>query len=175
MFCRKCGKEIDPTSKFCSFCGESVNNIVQKDISETVQEKIKTEVTTENLQPTTQGKRFLNILMDMLGYYIFSFSIGFIFGILGLGDLITSTDDTVLGAVFLILYYLIFEGIWGKTPAKLLTKTKVITNEGNKPSFGTIVIRTLCRYIPFDALSFLSSNPVGWHDSLSNTLVVDEV
>jgi uncharacterized RDD family membrane protein YckC/type II secretory pathway pseudopilin PulG len=70
-------------------------------------------------------------------------------------------------------YYLIFESIWQRTPGKWITKTKVVDREGNKPSFLRIVGRSLARFIPFEAFSFLvSSYPMGWHDSLSKTLVV---
>ena len=71
-------------------------------------------------------------------------------------------------------YWILSEYFFGKTPAKFLTKTKVVTKFGTKPSFWTIVGRTLCRLIPFEAFSFLGSRPVGWHDSISGTLVVND-
>ena len=117
----------------------------------------------------------MNLIVDIFGFLIFCFFIGFILGFFGLAGLIVNFDGMVLNTIFLVSYYLLFEGVWGKTPAKFLTKTKVITKEGHKPSLGNIFVRTLCRFIPFDAFSFLSSNPVGWHDSLPKTLVVDEV
>ena len=44
---------------------------------------------------------------------------------------------------------------------------------GEKPTNQAIVKRSLSRMIPFDALSFLGTNGKGWHDSISNTYVVD--
>ena len=70
------------------------------------------------------------------------------------------------------MYYVFFESIWQRTPAKFLTKTKVVMVDGSKPDFKHILGRTLARLIPFDHLSFLSSHPVGWHDEFSGTLVV---
>jgi hypothetical protein len=63
------------------------------------------------------------------------------------------------------------EALLGITPAKLLTGTQVTDEFGNKPRFGNIVGRTLSRFIPFDALSFLFAR--GWHDSISDTYVLD--
>ena len=73
--------------------------------------------------------------------------------------------------VFLFGYDIFFESIWQRTPAKWLTKTKVVMTDGSKPNFLHILGRTLARYIPFEAFSFLFG-PIGWHDSLSRTLVV---
>jgi len=76
-------------------------------------------------------------------------------------------------AIFLALitYYLIFEGIFRTTPAKFLYKNTVVDSERfNPPKFGTIMIRTLCRRIPFEPFSFFGDK--GWHDSLSRTEVV---
>jgi hypothetical protein len=36
-----------------------------------------------------------------------------------------------------------------------------------------ILIRTLCRYIPFDLISFFfTDNGQLWHDNISNTIVI---
>ena len=71
-----------------------------------------------------------------------------------------------------ILYYLLFEFYTGKTIGKLITKTIVVNENGNKPSFNSILWRTLSRIIPFDGLSFLGSSS-GWHDNLSKTIVIN--
>ncbi|MCY1461177.1 hypothetical protein D9M71_788050 [compost metagenome] len=43
-----------------------------------------------------------------------------------------------------------------------------------RPNFKAICIRTLCRLIPFDALSFLGKSERIWHDSISKTFVVEK-
>ena len=43
---------------------------------------------------------------------------------------------------------------------------------GEKPGTQEILIRSLCRLIPFDAFSFLGAPDKGWHDSISKTYVV---
>ncbi len=80
--------------------------------------------------------------------------------------------DVILLIIFLS-YYIIFEGITGKTLGKFLTKTKVQSNEGNKPKFINIIIRTLVRLIFIEVISFFSQHPLGWHDSISKTQVIE--
>ena len=65
----------------------------------------------------------------------------------------------------MILYYMITEGLSGRSLGKLITKTKVINMENEKPSFINILGRTMCRFIPFEAFSFLGDGK-GWHDSI---------
>ncbi len=74
---------------------------------------------------------------------------------------------------FRLVYYPFFEILLGATPAKLLTETRVITQDGNKASAGTIALRTLCRFIPFEPFSFFGAG--GWHDTITKTEVVREV
>jgi uncharacterized RDD family membrane protein YckC len=70
-------------------------------------------------------------------------------------------------------YYIIFEGISKRTLGKLITGTIVLSdNTFRSPTFKQIVIRSLSRLIPFEALSFLTDRPYGWHDTLSSTIVV---
>jgi uncharacterized RDD family membrane protein YckC len=74
-----------------------------------------------------------------------------------------------------LLYYIVMEGTLGRTVGKYLTNSTVVDEDGYKPSFVKILIRSICRLIPLEALSFLVSDAVGWHDKLSKTRVVVEV
>jgi len=71
------------------------------------------------------------------------------------------------------IYYVIFEYSTGRSVAKFITKTKVVNMQGEQPGFKTIFIRTLCRFIPFEAFSFLGESKTGWHDTLSKTRVIN--
>lgn len=72
-----------------------------------------------------------------------------------------------------IAYYGLFETILGQTPGKFVTNTRVIMRDGSKPGNTPILVRTLCREIPFEPLSFLFMPRMGLHDFFSKTLVVD--
>ncbi len=70
----------------------------------------------------------------------------------------------------IFLYYLIMESTRGQTIGKMITRTIVVNRYDEPPSWGEIALRTLCRMIPLEALSFLP-NGIGWHDRLSHTYV----
>jgi len=80
-----------------------------------------------------------------------------------------------LGLIVALIYYCCFEVIFGRTVGKFLTGTKVVAEDGMQASAGQIFGRTLCRFIPFEAFSFFggAGRPVGWHDSISKTRVVE--
>lgn len=125
------------------------------------------------LEVASTGQRFANLLLDYVGILCFAFVAG-----LGLAfvspELILNANDWVLGLAFQLLYYLPTEAIFGRSPAKLITGTRVVSKEGSPASLPQVVGRTLARLVPFEAFSFLGANgrPVGWHDSWSGTRVV---
>ncbi len=131
----------------------------------------------------TQGQRLANYLIDYLFLIGFGAIIGAVLGVL-LSYLapqhlyVLEQDnrilDYVFGLVIGIIYYSFFEGFTGRSIGKFFTKTKVVTEDGERPDFGTIVIRSFCRYIPFNHFSFLgNSNEPGWHDRFSKTRVIE--
>ena len=75
-------------------------------------------------------------------------------------------------AILRMIYYFTFEATLGVTPAKLLSETRVVDENGNKPSAGKIAVRTLLRLVPFEAFSFFMHS--GLHDKSSQTYVVNE-
>jgi RDD family len=75
--------------------------------------------------------------------------------------------------LLMLIYYPLTEMLFKKSLGKILTNTVVTDSAGKHPGFLTILGRTLCRFIPFDAFSFLSSGR-GWHDSISGTYVLKE-
>ncbi|SHH52515.1 RDD family protein [Flavobacterium defluvii] len=75
---------------------------------------------------------------------------------------------------FIAFYYILLEYKTQKTLGKIITKTKVVNFEGNKPDLTDIISRTFCRLIPFDRFSFLFSRN-GFHDAISRTKVIKDV
>jgi len=87
----------------------------------------------------------------------------------------TAGSRTTVYVMYIIgsfIYYPFFETWFGTSPGKSLTGTRVTDEFGNKPSFANILGRTLCRFVPFDAISFLGA--AGWHDKWSDTYVLKE-
>lgn len=80
---------------------------------------------------------------------------------------------TLMGLCVHIVYYGLFETLSMRTLGKYVTNTMVVNRDGSRPDTNRILIRTLCRQIPFEIISFLGVYPIGWHDTFSKTLVVD--
>lgn len=122
-----------------------------------------------------QDKRLINFLADYIIYFLLCILVGSAI-IIAAGDSAEKMATTRTFAYSLtfgvhFLYYCLMESFFGITIGKIITNTRVVDEWGNKPDFKTILIRTLCRLIPFEALSFLVLE-VGWHDSFSGTRVI---
>jgi uncharacterized RDD family membrane protein YckC len=135
------------------------------------------------------GQRFVNYLIDILVFY----GVIIIFGMLAGAGLAASdkfsegaTEEDVqsafLGGVFLIyafvfgflfLYYTLLEGSKGKTLGKMVTKTRVIREDGEPMTYGKAFLRTLCRMVPFEPLSIFFGMQM-WHDKWTGTVVVKD-
>ena len=121
------------------------------------------------------GKRFLNSLIDSILIYALTVAYG-IYNALNSSYANDYMDEGTFYFLFIIIYFLyssIFELTTGKTLGKLITKTHVVKEDGEKLDLKTAIGRSLCRIIPFDAFSFLGSN-IGWHDSISKTRVIND-
>ena len=115
---------------------------------------------TDMLMDATQGVRFVNLILDS----------AIRFFLLVLVELAVG-ENAWISIPFLLGYYLVFEALFARTPAKWITRTRVIAVDGSKPTFPQILGRTFSRFVPFEPFSFLGSN-TGWHDRWSRTRVV---
>lgn len=96
---------------------------------------------------------------------------GFVINLLSVPvyEYIISEDIVPLyGFLFQLLlyfsYFFFLEMIFKKTLGKFFMNLKV---EGDH-----FFLRTICRFIPFDIVSFIFNDGILWHDSLSKTSVV---
>ena len=125
----------------------------------------------------TKSERFVNFLLDTFFLNaIARFHILCFIEIFKLDEKeqLTIILTNIIWLILFFLYYYLSELYTSKTPAKYITHTKVVSINNDRPSHKSILVRTLSRFIPFDILSFLSTN-LGWHDSLSETLVVEDI
>ena len=135
--------------------------------------KVVSEDLARPIHIAGKGRRFGTFVIDYLGAIAFAFCLVFVF-VLVFRDatlrFIETVPEIVQGVILFLIYYMFFEGIWARTPGKWVFGTVVVAEDGTKPPLRTILIRTLCRMIPFEVFSFLGSR--GWHDGISNTHVV---
>jgi uncharacterized RDD family membrane protein YckC len=130
------------------------------------------------LNLAVKSQRIINLVVDMVAFFVVWIILIVIITIAGLNQ--TYTDETgeqIPLVPFIVLlptfwgYYILTEILFQKTLGKFLTKTKVVSLTGSKPSAIQIVFRTLSRSIPFEYLSYLLTVE-GIHDRLSKTRVV---
>lgn len=125
----------------------------------------------------TTGQRFVNYLIDV---FIFNIIAGFIKGAFSIGAnmfnvynsySILLTNLFISYVIFVVLYFLFELGLKGRTIGKFVTGTKAINIDGSEMDAKTILIRSLCRIVPFEPFSAFGGHP--WHDTWSKTCVVD--
>jgi uncharacterized RDD family membrane protein YckC len=123
----------------------------------------------------SKDKRFVNFLIDYIIAIVLTVLLFYFTDELGLNFV----SDGIIGNLFSLflfaLYYLICEGsLKGKTFGKYLTKTRAVNTDGSGMDMSTVVKRSFSRIVPLEQFSFLGSEPTGWHDRWSNTMVIDE-
>ncbi|SDR68717.1 Uncharacterized membrane protein YckC, RDD family [Formosa sp. Hel1_31_208] len=133
---------------------------------------------------SSKSIRFLNYIIDYVIQIAIGMLIGFVIGIMAeltgdytLADTFLYSEsrlvDFAFGYFVLMIYYTTIETFTGRSIGKYITNTKVVCYDGSKPKFKDILVRSLCRIIPFEQFSFLGEDGKGWHDSISKTYVVD--
>lgn len=130
----------------------------------------------------SQGTRLANYLIDYVCQILLMFAlvvvltmISVIIGndsILARIEEMNQIEEYGVAVVIVLIYYNVFEIFFSRTIGKFITKTIVVNINGEKPDSQEILVRSLCRLIPFDGFSFLGAPNKGWHDSISKTYVV---
>ncbi|WP_294674289.1 RDD family protein [uncultured Fluviicola sp.] len=151
----------------------------QRDENGIVTKVAETKMVGRPPEVVSQGVRFGYFLIDVVFFYIITFIVGMLIGIIvvATGNVeALRPDSTLIGVLNYIgypiffLYYAISEGLGGATLGKLICGYTVIDEHANKVSFSKALLRTVCRYIPFESFSCFGER--GWHDTLSKTYVV---
>lgn len=146
-------------------------------MAELVKEVAQENTSVQEIQDyvSSSTMRFVNFLIDFVVYIVLVLA-----GSLALDSVFVTTDSDLIIGIGYFMMFMIFMAYYGlsefyfqKTAGKYVTKTIVVTKNGEKPNATTIIIRTLCRLIPFDRLSFLIVKD-GFHDRFSNTTVIRE-
>jgi len=126
----------------------------------------------------SKGARLANYLIDLVTFYIAFFVLLMILTLISpayRGWIANASDieQRLLGIISYILFtFLVETTTGGRSLGKLITGTKVIMIDGQKPSVGNYFLRNIIRgIILIDQLSFFGEN--GLHDSWSNTRVIN--
>ena len=129
--------------------------------------------------PADKGTRFLHYIIDVVVFYAVMFLFLIVLGSFA-ADFVLSTETDVgasllLNVIFIslfVFYFGLLEGATkGRTVGKLITKTKVIREDGSPITYGDAFKRSLIRLIPFEPFSAFFGDGM-WHDKWSKTMVV---
>ncbi|NML41446.1 RDD family protein [Chitinophaga sp. G-6-1-13] len=113
----------------------------------------------------SKGQRFANLLIDGV---ILGVAQNIFAAILGLGTF----EAIGIGLVVNLAYYTGMEGFGGgRTVGKMVTGTRVVSTNGEALTTGRILLRTVCRWVPFEPFSMLFGD-APWHDTWTDTAVV---
>jgi uncharacterized RDD family membrane protein YckC len=128
------------------------------------------------LERAGRGRRFGTFIIDYIVTNAIVFAATFML-VLSIGPRAAEWFAGLGSRLFFVIvltigYYAFFEGFWARTPGKWVCGTRVVSGAGTSPSFRAVIIRTLCRYIPFEPFSFFGEAGSGWHDTISKTQVV---
>ena len=117
--------------------------------------------------------RFGHLIIDMIARYLFVFLLANVVHFFTFFNM-PNTAGAIAIVTFLLymFYYPLMEYFYGKTIGKMILKSSVVDIYGSKITFRQAIGRSLCRWIPFEAFSFLGTYAVGWHDKISDTRVV---
>jgi ABC-type lipoprotein export system ATPase subunit len=137
--------------------------------------------------PAHWSLRFLNRLLDHYIIYPALFYVAFMFLIHPAFEEILADEEKydayghyyyIVNAITIILLHFsvyFIEFISGRSIAKFITRTKVYSKEGYRPTRMQFITRWLCRLIPFLEISMIwKKHPVGWHDAISDTIVAKD-
>ena len=130
------------------------------------------------------GQRFANYIIDMVVFYLSAIVFGIILGVV---QRITESEflynmlvdegseskfwQYLFGFIVFVITYTLIEGVSkGRSVGKLITRTKAVTEDGEKITWGMAFKRSLCRIVPFEPLSALGGT--SWHDKWTKTTVV---
>jgi uncharacterized RDD family membrane protein YckC len=137
----------------------------------------------ETMQPAaTNGKRFLNYIIDQLSIVGVSAGIGVLAGWMheqgiaeGPSDWfqeMNRIEELIYGNLLTMMFYTLCESVSGRTPGKLVTGTRAVMKDRSPLTTARAMVRSLCRLIPFEPLSFFLRRG-GWHDTITSTMVID--
>lgn len=146
------------------------NRGVGQDVISAYKEKALSIRETKVTESTVVLKRvrLTHLYLDTIGFVLYTYVF-----IIIIEDLLLPFGDLGAALLFVFLYlsyYCVFEFGLQATPAKLFTRCIVVREDGGKPSFKQILLRSIYRLFPIDPISFLFFE--GIHDRFSHTRVI---
>ncbi|MEX6690285.1 RDD family protein [Danxiaibacter flavus] len=131
-------------------------------------------------EPASLWQRFANFLIDRIVFCVFLFFLGFIAALVDARQTAIYVEEIkgnfflnyLVTCVVLMIFYTLVEGMCGgRTLGKLITRTRVVREDGAPFGWKDALLRSLCRVVPFEELSAFFGDGF-WHDKWTKTKVV---
>ena len=115
------------------------------------------------------GARFVNFIVDLVCRVLLNFALVWL--LISAGLELDGVTNFLLQLLIALVYYVAFETLFGRTPGKFITGTRVVKTDGSTITAADIFVRTLARAVPFEPFSMFGSDGP-WHDRWSKTRVI---
>jgi uncharacterized RDD family membrane protein YckC len=154
--------------------------------SETISQDVLASDFEVNLVQASTGKRFANLIIDLVVFYLLFFAFAILMAIANPQSLEAinydesnagaSLLDRLLTMLMLAIYFGVVEALFkGKTVGKFITGTRAVyESNGENISVATAFARGFSRIVPFEAFSAFGNPSYPWHDKWTDTIVIDE-
>ncbi|ABG58864.1 RDD family protein [Cytophaga hutchinsonii] len=149
---------------------EKTYSHLERGVDGVIREVARTYKQKLNVKTIKPGLRFVHFIVDGIALQL----------ILSVPKIFFFSNPQLLALISLLLIilypvmYIFFEYKFQQTPGKMVTNYVVINEYAEKPSLRICILRTVIRFIPFEAFSCLSSPSRGWHDRWTKTYVVEK-
>ena len=166
VYCTSCGSGNSSEAGSCTSCGVPLH------APPSGRERYAaTEVPSEATSVEYMGFwiRFLASLIDSVILFIVALILG----------AITAGASAYIQLIINILYYVLFTGLRGQTPGKMVVGIQVLTREGEVPGIGRAILREVIGKFVSGIVLLLGYiwvafdlNKQGWHDKIAGTYVI---
>lgn len=194
MYCRNCGEKLAENTNFCSSCGAKVRNGEEKlaepkakKTEPSINQDFKVEEDDKIKKARQEDKSKEKV--ELAGFWIRVIAQildGIIMGIpIFIIILIIETIAPGIGSILSYFVYpiatILFWVNWnGQTPGKRILNLRIISNNYNKTTLGTAVLRYVGYVFSFIIIGIgyimvgFHSEKKGLHDLIANTYVIRE-
>ncbi|HVX51014.1 MAG TPA: RDD family protein [Chitinophagaceae bacterium] len=119
------------------------------------------------------GTRVMNFLVDTLLIFFISWGIYEWRSFYVYYYHVPPIDFYIVFWITLVIYYMLFEAIFARTPGKWLSISKVVTTQGRRPALWQVIIRSVLRATVIDCFFIPFLNDRTLHDYASQTMVIE--
>lgn len=177
MFCPKCSHDNPVEALFCGNCGLRLDTSTTTATLPAPYNPVTSEVVAAPVLET-RYVRYAGFWVRLLAAVV---DISILIVVTVIASLLPmgSFGSSALFWVLSIAYFVLFTGLRGQTPGKMLVGIRVVDADGNQPGLARAAVREsfgkLCSGLVF-YLGFLwvawDASKQGWHDKLARTYVL---